>query len=92
MTPAWLCMRRYGPNSGAFLLPLYGGGELPQAFCRVAAVAGALYVLRAPVQALLLGEQGRVCRGVRTAAGQVGIRSARTSMHSCIPAYMHLIH
>ena len=63
---------RYGPGSGAFLVSLYGGGELPQAFCRVAAVAGALYVLRAPVQALLLDAAGRICRGVRTAAGQVG--------------------
>jgi RAB protein geranylgeranyltransferase component A len=53
-------------------VPLYGCGELPQAFCRVAAVAGALYVLRAPVQAVLLGgAAGRACRGVRTAAGQV---------------------
>ena len=25
---------RYGPNSGAFLTPMYGCAELPQAFCR----------------------------------------------------------
>ena len=25
---------RYGPNSGAFLTPIYGCAELPQAFCR----------------------------------------------------------
>jgi hypothetical protein len=30
---------------GAFLMPLYGSGELPQALCRVAAVHGAVYAL-----------------------------------------------
>lgn len=30
----------------AFLYPLYGSGELPQAFCRSAAVYGATYLLR----------------------------------------------
>jgi hypothetical protein len=40
---------RYGAGHGAFLLPLYGAGELPQAFCRLAAVKGALYVLRRAV-------------------------------------------
>ncbi|KAL1742856.1 GDP dissociation inhibitor-domain-containing protein [Schizophyllum fasciatum] len=35
---------RYGPSP--FLLPHYGGpGELAQAFCRAAAVAGAVYIL-----------------------------------------------
>ena len=32
---------RFGSGHGALLLPLYGIGELPQAFCRAAAVAGA---------------------------------------------------
>ena len=47
-----------------------------QAFCRVAAVAGATYVLRRPLAALQLlessvgaGDGGRVC-GVRTGSGQ----------------------
>jgi len=40
---------RYGAGYGAFLLPLYGAGELPQAFCRLAAVKGAVYVLRRAV-------------------------------------------
>jgi hypothetical protein len=34
---------RFG--GGAFLMPLYGSGELPQALCRVAAVHGAVYAL-----------------------------------------------
>jgi len=45
---------RYGPGTGAFLVPLYGMGEIPQAFCRVAAVGGAVYVLRCPVTEILL--------------------------------------
>ncbi len=56
-------------------MPLYGGGELPQAFCRVAAVAGALYVLRQPVADVMITSSpggGRVCTGVTTGSGQVG--------------------
>jgi RAB protein geranylgeranyltransferase component A len=37
---------RYGAT--AFLAPLYGCGELSQAFCRCAAVYGATYLLRRP--------------------------------------------
>ena len=60
---------RYGAGTGALLAPLYGAGELPQAFCRVAAVAGALYVLRRPLAAVLL--RGGRCVGVHTRGGQV---------------------
>lgn len=60
---------------GAFLYPLYGAGELPQAFCRIAAVKGALYVLRRGVRALLLDKASRRLRGVVTSTGQ----SIRTS-------------
>lgn len=67
---------RYGAP-GAFLVPLYGSPELAQAFCRSAAVAGALYVLRRDVAALLLApydtREGRAraaVTGVRTRAGQ----------------------
>ena len=28
-------LERYGAGAGAFLAPLYGCGELPQAFCRL---------------------------------------------------------
>lgn len=34
---------RFGARSG-LIYPAYGCGELPQAFCRIAAVEGALYV------------------------------------------------
>lgn len=64
---------RYGADTAAFLVPMYGGGELPQAFCRVAAVAGALYVLRQPVADIMLTSDGdgRLCTGVTTGSGQV---------------------
>lgn len=42
-----------------------------QAFCRVAAVAGATYVLRHPVSTILLDPTTRCCVGVRTGAGQI---------------------
>ncbi|GJN37873.1 hypothetical protein PR202_gb26870 [Eleusine coracana subsp. coracana] len=47
---------RFANAEGAFINPMYGHGELPQAFCRCAAVQGALYVLRMPVSAVLMSE------------------------------------
>ncbi|PKA47354.1 hypothetical protein AXF42_Ash017299 [Apostasia shenzhenica] len=59
------------PNAvGAFIYPIYGHGELPQAFCRCAAVKGALYVLRMPVSAVLLDKVSNQYKGVRLASGQ----------------------
>ncbi|XP_068649018.1 rab escort protein 1 isoform X2 [Aristolochia californica] len=47
------------PNAlGAFIYPIYGQGELPQAFCRCAAVKGCLYQERSHY------------KGVRLASGQ----------------------
>jgi hypothetical protein len=43
----------------------------------VAAVAGALYVLRRPLAALRLGRRGGRCCGVRTADGQVSSQAPR---------------
>eukprot|EP00268_Persea_americana_P012512 TRINITY_DN1529_c0_g1_i2.p1 TRINITY_DN1529_c0_g1~~TRINITY_DN1529_c0_g1_i2.p1 ORF type:complete len:573 (-),score=95.33 TRINITY_DN1529_c0_g1_i2:678-2354(-) len=59
------------PNApGAFIYPIYGQGELPQAFCRCAAVKGALYVLRMPVTSLLLDKEHGHYKGVRLVSGQ----------------------
>ncbi|KAL6614315.1 hypothetical protein ACP70R_036585 [Stipagrostis hirtigluma subsp. patula] len=55
---------------GAFITPMYGHGELPQAFCRCAAVKGALYVLRMPVSAVLMSEDKNHCVGARLTSGQ----------------------
>ncbi|KAJ9172563.1 hypothetical protein P3X46_015787 [Hevea brasiliensis] len=55
---------------GAFIYPIYGQGELPQAFCRRAAVKGCIYVLRMPVTSLLLEKSSGVYKGIRLASGQ----------------------
>lgn len=59
---------RYG---GPYMIPDYGSSELPQAFCRVAAVHGAIYVLRCPSKSLLLSPSGKRCEGVKLETGQV---------------------
>ncbi|KAL5821025.1 hypothetical protein ACOSQ3_022907 [Xanthoceras sorbifolium] len=59
------------PNAlGALIYPIYGQGELPQAFCRRAAVKGCLFVLRMPVISLLKDEDSGSYKGVRLASGQ----------------------
>ena len=48
---------RFGAGQGAFLAPLWGSGELPQAFCRSCAVKGGVYRLNcAPVAVVLEGD------------------------------------
>ncbi|PIA33399.1 hypothetical protein AQUCO_04100079v1 [Aquilegia coerulea] len=61
---------RFTNALGALIYPIYGQGELPQAFCRAAAVKGALYVLRMPVRSLLLDKESRQYKGLRLASGQ----------------------
>ncbi|XP_052195973.1 rab escort protein 1 isoform X2 [Diospyros lotus] len=57
------------PNApGALLYPIYGQGELPQAFCRRAAVKGCVYVLRMPVNALLMDKDTGSYKGVELAS------------------------
>ncbi|KAI3514549.1 hypothetical protein L1887_13049 [Cichorium endivia] len=59
------------PNAlGALIYPIYGQGELPQAFCRRAAVKGCLYVLRMPVISILLNKDSGNYRGVKLVSGQ----------------------
>jgi RAB protein geranylgeranyltransferase component A len=43
---------RFGET--AFLIPMYGSGEVAQAFCRTAAVAGATYMLRTAPDGVVL--------------------------------------
>ncbi|TKY70244.1 Rab proteins geranylgeranyltransferase component A [Spatholobus suberectus] len=71
------CLAQYSssvgrfPNApGALLYPIYGEGELPQAFCRRAAVKGCIYVLRMPVISLLMDKVNGLYKGVRLASGQ----------------------
>ncbi|CAM0880884.1 unnamed protein product [Alopecurus aequalis] len=63
-------IKRFANAEGPFIYPMYGHGELPQAFCRFAAVKGALYVLRMPVAALLLDQEKKRYVGTRLASGQ----------------------
>ncbi|KAL3132542.1 hypothetical protein ABBQ32_009082 [Trebouxia sp. C0010 RCD-2024] len=80
---------RYGPNSGAILTPMYGCAELPQAFCRVAAVNGAVYVLRQPIHSLLLDPETRQCGGIQTDTGQVVRCSALAASASILQPLLH---
>ncbi|OBZ84005.1 Rab proteins geranylgeranyltransferase component A [Choanephora cucurbitarum] len=60
-------MGRFG--KGAYLCPLYGGAsEIAQAFCRVCAVYGGIYILKQPLEQFLVKED--TCIGVRTADGK----------------------
>ncbi|XP_027360300.1 rab escort protein 1 [Abrus precatorius] len=61
---------RFPSAPGALLYPIYGEGELPQAFCRGAAVKGCIYVLRMPVISLLMDKVTGLYKGVRLASGQ----------------------
>ena len=53
---------RFGAT--AFLVPLYGSGELPQAFCRSAAVYGATYLLRRSLCGVALSPDSKQVVGV----------------------------
>nr|XP_027074993.1 rab escort protein 1-like [Coffea arabica] len=59
------------PNApGAMIYPLYGQGELLQAFCRRAAVKGSIHVLRMPVVGLLADKEVGNYKGVKLLSGQ----------------------
>ncbi|KAG7399749.1 hypothetical protein PHYBOEH_008083 [Phytophthora boehmeriae] len=55
----------------AFLAPLYGISELAQSFCRLSAVYGGIYVLRAPIDGFVLDSESNEVRGVRCSDGDV---------------------
>ncbi|KAL0817653.1 hypothetical protein Bca101_074097 [Brassica carinata] len=81
---------RFSNALGALIYPIYGQGELPQAFCRRAAVKGCIYVLRMPITALLLDKASESIvvetggyKGVRLATGQE-IFSQKLILDPCI--------
>lgn len=53
---------RFGDT--AFLVPMYGSGELSQAFCRSGAVYGSTYMLRRSPMAIVLDEGAKHVKGV----------------------------
>ena len=57
-------MARFGGDS-PYIYPLYGLGELPQAFARLSAVYGGTYMLNKPGCEVLFDDAGRAC-GVRS--------------------------
>lgn len=56
-------LARHG--SSPYLYPLYGLGELPQAFARLSAVHGGTYMLQTPVDEILYNASGEAC-GIRS--------------------------
>ncbi|WVQ74137.1 hypothetical protein IAR50_003729 [Cryptococcus sp. DSM 104548] len=50
-------MARYGKSP--YIYPLYGLGELPQAFARLSAIYGGTYMLQKPITQIELGEDGK---------------------------------
>ncbi|KAL8168323.1 hypothetical protein V2J09_009822 [Rumex salicifolius] len=61
---------RYPNASSGMLYPLYGHGEVAQAFCRRAAVKGSIYVLRMPVVSVLVDKDSGLYKGIKLASGQ----------------------
>ncbi|XP_031473675.1 rab escort protein 1 [Nymphaea colorata] len=61
---------RFSNTVGSFIYPLYGQGELPQSFCRCAAVKGAIYILRMPVMEIICDKESRHYKGIKIASGQ----------------------
>lgn len=50
---------KYGKSP--YLYPLYGLGELPQAFARLSAIYGGTYMLDKPIDEIVYDESGQVC-------------------------------
>ncbi|CAO3692265.1 unnamed protein product [Rhizopus microsporus] len=62
-------MGRFG--KGTYLCPLYGGAsEIAQAFCRICAVYGGIYILDYPVDQILVNDVTNECTGIKTKTGQ----------------------
>jgi len=72
-------LARYGKSP--YLYPMYGLGELPQGFARLAAIYGGTYMLDKPVDEIVM-EGGRVA-GVRS-----GEEVARCKQVYCDPSYV----
>ncbi|KAF1333409.1 Rab proteins geranylgeranyltransferase component, partial [Globisporangium splendens] len=58
-------------TSTAFLVPLYGVSEIAQSFCRLCAVYGGIYVLRAPIECFLLDQEKNELVGIRASDGGI---------------------
>ncbi|CAI5519937.1 unnamed protein product [Closterium sp. Naga37s-1] len=74
-------LARFGGTS-PYIYPLYGLGELPQAFARLSAVYGGTYMLAKPGCKVEYDESGKAC-GV-TSDGE----TAKTAKVVCDPSYL----
>lgn len=50
-------MARYGKSP--YIYPMYGLGELPQAFARLSAIYGGTYMLAKPIEKIVTDENGK---------------------------------
>jgi len=64
-------MLRYGKSP--YIYPMYGLGELPQAFARLSAVYGGTYMLRKPFHGLVTDENGKL----------IGVKSENNEVAKC---------
>ena len=75
---------RYGKT--AFLWPLFGGGDLTQAFCRTASVWGATYLLREQPAGMVLHPGTGECLGVMDKNGERGVACEYVVLgEGCLP-------
>jgi Rab GDP dissociation inhibitor len=72
-------LARYGKSP--YIYPLYGLGELPQGFARLAAIYGGTYMLDKAVDEIVVGDDGKVV-GVRCGAETVKCKAV-----ICDPSY-----
>mmetsp|Transcript_11486 Transcript_11486/g.28932 ORF Transcript_11486/g.28932 Transcript_11486/m.28932 type:complete len:451 (-) Transcript_11486:113-1465(-) len=75
----WHSLSKFGKSP--FIYPLYGLGELPQAFARLAAVCGGTYMLNTPIEEIVYDDEGKFV-GVKS-KGQV----AKAKMVIADPSY-----
>ena len=68
-------------DNSPYIYPVYGLGELPQAFARLSAIYGGTYMLEKPIDELLM--EGGKCVGVKS-EGEV----AKAKFVVCDPSYV----
>lgn len=74
-------LARYGKSP--YLYPLYGLGELPQAFARLSAIYGGTYMLDKPIDEILFDQETGKAIGIRS-----GDEKAFCSQIYCDPSYV----
>eukprot|EP00053_Salpingoeca_punica_P016322 m.153527 g.153527 ORF g.153527 m.153527 type:complete len:676 (+) comp16941_c0_seq5:287-2314(+) len=73
-----------------FIYPLYGFGEVTQAFCRLCAVFGGVYMLRTGLRALSVAEvQAQDASATATNADGAAVSAAATTTTTTAPSSTH---